>query len=98
MCNTLGESRTFGFSNISLVITYTTVVVAALMLAGFLWMAFAYSGQSSSGYGYYNRAKREAYSINQGKLTKTIFLMVLAFKVAFETTLLITLCTAAWKK
>ena len=49
--NEIGMGRSFGISNISLVITYTTVVIAALMLAGFLWMAFAYSGQSSSGYG-----------------------------------------------
>lgn len=55
--------RSFGISNISLVITYTTVVIAALMLAGFLWMAFAYSGQSSSGYG---RRKRDAFNVNEG--------------------------------
>ena len=53
------EARTFGsLSNISLVITYVTVIIAALMLAGFLWMAFAFSGQ---GYGGGNfRKKREA--------------------------------------
>ena len=61
--NDIGMGRSFGISNISLVITYTTVVIAALMLAGFLWMAFAYSGQSSSGYG---RKKREAFNIDEG--------------------------------
>jgi hypothetical protein len=66
--NEIGMGRSFGISNISLVITYTTVVIAALMLAGFLWMAFAYSGQSSSGYG---RRKRDAFNVNEGthKLT-----------------------------
>ena len=54
---TLEVGRTFGYSNISLVITYTTLVVAALMLAGFLWLAFSYSGNSSGGYG---RRKRES--------------------------------------
>ena len=55
---TLEVGRTFGYSNISLVITYTTLVVAALMLAGFLWLAFSYSGNSSGGYG---RRKRDAF-------------------------------------
>merc|ERR1712156_470601 len=51
--NEIGMGRAFGVSNISLVITYATVVIAALMLAGFLWMAFAYSGNSG-----YHRRKR----------------------------------------
>jgi hypothetical protein len=55
-----GLARSFTFSNISLTITYVTVVIAALMLAGFLWMAFAYSGSGSSGYGGY-RQKREVF-------------------------------------
>jgi len=49
-----GLARTFGVSNISLVITYVTVIIAALMLAGFLWVAFAYSGSG-------RRRKREAF-------------------------------------
>lgn len=65
--NEIGMGRTFGISNISLVITYTTVVIAALMLAGFLWMAFAYSGQSSSGYG---RRKRDAFNVNEDMAAK----------------------------
>jgi len=65
--NEIGMGRSFGISNISLVITYTTVVIAALMLAGFLWMAFAYSGQSSSGYG---RKKREAFNIDEDMAAK----------------------------
>jgi len=65
--NEIGMGRSFGISNISLVITYTTVVIAALMLAGFLWMAFAYSGQSSSGYG---RRKRDAFNVNEDMSAK----------------------------
>jgi len=65
--NEIGMGRSFGISNISLVITYTTVVIAALMLAGFLWMAFAYSGQSSSGYG---RRKRDAFNVNEDMAAK----------------------------
>ena len=55
--------RTFGISNVSLVITYVTIVVAALMLAGFLWMAFAYSGRNS---GYDYRAKRDTFANEEG--------------------------------
>jgi len=65
--NEIGMGRSFGISNISLVITYTTVVIAALMLAGFLWMAFAYSGQSSNGYG---RRKRDAFNVNEDMAAK----------------------------
>ena len=65
--NGVQTGRAFGFSNISLVITYATMVIAALMLAGFLWMAFAYSGQSSNGYG---RKKRDAFNVDEG--TKTL--------------------------
>ena len=61
----VGTGRVFGVSNISLVITYATVVIAALMLAGFLWMAFAYSGQGSSSSGY-GRKKRDAFNVDQG--------------------------------
>ena len=55
-----GLARTFGVSNISLVITYVTVIIAALMLAGFLWVAFAYSGSG-------RRRKREAFYEDEGK-------------------------------
>jgi len=65
--NGVGTGRAFGFSNISLVITYATMVIAALMLAGFLWMAFAYSGQSSNGYG---RKKRDAFNIDEDMAAK----------------------------
>jgi len=46
----LEEGRTFGISNISLTITYVTFVVALVMLAGFLWITFAFSGAGSSSY------------------------------------------------
>jgi len=64
--NEIGTGR-FGVSNISLVITYATVVIAALMLTGFMWMAFAYSGQSSSGYG---RRKRDAFNVDEDMAAK----------------------------
>lgn len=57
--------RTFYSSNISLVITYVTIIVAALMLAGFLWMAFAYSGNNNS----YGRRKRsDDHTFDQGRM------------------------------
>ena len=43
--------RQFQLSNVSLVITYTGMVVAALMMAGFLYIAVNYSSRRS-GYGY----------------------------------------------
>ena len=59
--------RTFSISNISLVITYVTLVVAAVMLAGFIWVAFAFSGTKQAGgggygYGYdeYTRKRRSS--------------------------------------
>merc|ERR1711862_1074970 len=63
----VGDPRTFSFSNISLVITYVTIVVAALMLAGFLWMAFAYSGRNS---GYDYRAKRDTFTHEEDMASK----------------------------
>ena len=56
-----GLGRTFGVSNISLVITYVTVIIAALMLAGFLWVAFAYSGSGK------RRKRRDAFYDDEGK-------------------------------
>lgn len=48
------ESRQLQIQNVSLVITYTGVVVAALMMAGFLYIALNYGrGRSGYGYGYY---------------------------------------------
>ena len=39
----MGElPRQFVVSNISLVITYVSFVVALVMLAGFIWVAFAF--------------------------------------------------------
>jgi hypothetical protein len=55
------EGRTFGVSNISLVITYVTVIIASLMLAGFLWVAFAYSGSG------HRRKRRDAFYDDEGK-------------------------------
>jgi len=70
--------RTFSVSNISLVITYVTIAVAAVMLAGFLWLSFAFSSTDqyeSQGYGYssrygYSRNKREETD-EDGKFIKT---------------------------
>ena len=53
------------------------MVIAALMLAGFLWMAFAYSGQSSSGYG---RRKRDAFNVNEGTHKHTYVHQCFTFK------------------
>ena len=51
----LSSGRTFGVSNISLTITYVTFVVALVMLLGFMWVTFAFSGGAG-----YNR--RRAYA------------------------------------
>jgi len=48
------EGRTFSISNISYAITYITFVVALVMLAGFMWIAFSATG-GGGGYGYSNR-------------------------------------------
>ena len=67
------SGRTFSVSNISLVITYVTLVVAAVMLAGFIWLAFAFSGAKNEdgygqGYAYgYSRTER-SFDHDQGKL------------------------------
>ena len=45
------EGRQLVLQNVSLVITYTGMVVAALMMAGFLYLALNFSGRRS-GYGY----------------------------------------------
>ena len=76
-----GLARNFGFSNISLVITYVTVIVAALMLAGFLWMAYAYSG-SGSGYG---RKKREAFDYDEGiSNTSSVRPILIVFDIGYR--------------
>jgi len=66
------EGRYFPtISNTSLVITYTTAIVAALMLGSFLWVAasFGQGGEAAGGYGNY-RKKREAPTQDVGqKLT-----------------------------
>ena len=46
-----GSGRQIQLQNVSLVITYTGMVVAALMMAGFLYLALNFSGRRS-GYGY----------------------------------------------
>lgn len=66
--------RTFSISNISLVITYVTLVVAAVMLAGFIWVAFAFSdtkqggggGYGYSGYSDYTRKRRSSEEPDEG--------------------------------
>ena len=45
------EDRQLQLQNISLVITYTGMVVAVLMMAGFLYVALNFGGRRS-GYGY----------------------------------------------
>ena len=47
------DARQLGVAlgNVSLVITYTSMVVAALMIGSFLWIAVSYSG-SRAGHGY----------------------------------------------
>ena len=45
------SGRQIQLQNVSLVITYTGMVVAALMMAGFLYLALNFSGRRS-GYGY----------------------------------------------
>ena len=60
----LAEERTFAIQNVSLVITYTTMAVAVVMMASFLWIALSF-GSSRSGYGYssdeyYSRRKRSS--------------------------------------
>merc|ERR1712029_1287623 len=73
------EERQIQLQNVSLVITYTGIVVAVLMMAGFLYVALNFGGRRSSyGYGYdeyeYNYSKRSpepsvlAYLLNH--LTK----------------------------
>ena len=64
-----GLGRTFGVSNISLVITYVTVIIAALMLAGFLWVAFAYSGSGK------RRKRRDAFYDDEGKKRFSVFFL-----------------------
>jgi len=61
----LEEGRTFAIQNVSLVITYTTMAVAVVMMASFLWIAlnFGTSRSGYSGYGsddYYSRRKRSS--------------------------------------
>ena len=57
------EERQIQLQNVSLVITYTGIVVAVLMMAGFVYVALNFGGRRSSyGYGYdeyeYNYSKR----------------------------------------
>jgi len=48
----LSAARTFGVSNISLTITYVSLIVAIIMLAGFMWITFSFSatGKGSNSY------------------------------------------------
>merc|ERR1711970_314513 len=57
----LGEERTFAIQNVSLVITYTTMAVAVVMMASFLWIALSFGG-SRSGYGYSGYSSDDYYS------------------------------------
>ena len=69
------EGRTFGVSNISLVITYVTVIIASLMLAGFLWVAFAYSGSG------HRRKRRDAFYDDEGKTKNIHFLFLIIIQI-----------------
>jgi len=62
------EGRYFPtISNTSLVITYTTAIVAALMLGSFLWVAATFGqGGEAGGYGSY-RKKRQAHIQDSGQ-------------------------------
>ena len=58
---TQSEGRQIQLQNISLVITYTGMVVAVIMMLGFLYVALNFGGgRSSHGYSYdeYNYSKR----------------------------------------
>merc|ERR1711936_724028 len=58
---TPSEGRQIQLQNISLVITYTGMVVAVIMMLGFLYVALNFGGRRSShGYNYdeYNYSKR----------------------------------------
>lgn len=48
----MSSGRTFGVSNISLTITYVSLVVAMIMLAGFMWITFSFgaAGKGSNSY------------------------------------------------
>jgi hypothetical protein len=61
------SGRTFSISNISLVITYVTLVVAAVMLAGFMWLAFAFSGTGGGHDGYSQRQDDYAYGYSRSE-------------------------------
>ena len=95
------EGRTFSISNISYAITYITFVVALVMLAGFMWIAFSATG-GGGGYGYsnrrilpdgvsdwfssggnyfgsdsdYERHKRSADSVDQGRNSISLYITV----------------------
>merc|ERR1712106_110518 len=65
----LFEGRQFAIQNVSLVITYTSMVVAVVMMASFLWIAMNFgTGRSGySGYGeddYYSRRKRSSGTLD----------------------------------
>lgn len=65
-----GEGRYFPtISNTSLVITYTTAIVAALMLGSFLWVAatFGQGQEAAGGYGNYYRKKRDVNPSDAGE-------------------------------
>ena len=73
------EDRQLQLQNISLVITYTGMVVAVLMMAGFLYVALNFGGRRS-GYGYsydeyehYDKRSpgSDMYIYSQAPLTET---------------------------
>ena len=63
------EDRSFAIQNVSLVITYTTMAVAVVMMGSFLWIALNF-GTARSGYGgysddYYSRRKRSSSDLGK---------------------------------
>merc|ERR1711915_823356 len=58
------EGRQFALQNVSLVITYSTLAVAVVMMASFLWIAMNF-GTSRSGYGYSSHSGYGGYGSDE---------------------------------
>ena len=58
------DGRQFALQNISLVITYSTLAVAVVMMASFLWIAMNF-GTSRSGYGYSSHSGYGGYGSDE---------------------------------
>merc|ERR1711915_658318 len=58
------NGRQFALQNVSLVITYSTLAVAVVMMASFLWIAMNF-GTSRSGYGYSSHSGYGGYGSDE---------------------------------